>query len=582
MGSSTSPFSSLANLDSFFHQIITEASRFEPNMSHYSPNSYLKNNNSRFYQTDHHHISLSPSSSSSLTNKLKSLKDFPLAPPVLNSFDILPTMANNLSSSRTYGHKPHFPDQNNENPAIQADNNLLAQLENSRHYHHNSIHNQFATPNPIENINKISNSVQANRSLVSSFSSGEGSRRDDRVSRRTRSRAQCHNMYHPRQRLHYGGGSSSSSRNHQPQLNQCRCIEKTQMEGPILSSPSTCPIHESNRISNLSLVNPLAAQPPLPPVVQSTPPILQPRPPPPLPPAVQLIPPSPGAQVVHWKYGSIPAHQCFGELVRSPWNSGINEGLDWQRSQIHNAEWNASLTSITSSNSQILQIIPNQESETSHWQHFNLEPHSQGIGMAGNLESSSFLVQGQSIQSIPTITSPIISTARSVMLHDEIRIISTQEGKWENQDVGINQMTPFFEMERVEQPTKVLFQIDEELNPIIYQGPVQVDCHNKALQISPSMIPSSSFGIGLSNRQTTTSIRNSTSEVDAEKNKNEEEVGGSQGSTKLNERRTEMNLQIETNFERNDPFLGEDELFDLINWPDHQMMGNTDRFGFEI
>ncbi|CAI9113051.1 OLC1v1013578C1 [Oldenlandia corymbosa var. corymbosa] len=136
--------------------------------------------------------------------------------------------------------------------------------------------------------------------MASSLPSREGSRQDDRVSRWTRWRAQCHNVYHPRQRLHYGGGSSSSSRNHQPELNQYRCIEKTHMEGRILPSQCTCPIHESNRISNLSLVNPLPAQPPLPSVVQSTPPILPPRPPPPPQLVVQLIPPSPGTQVVHW------------------------------------------------------------------------------------------------------------------------------------------------------------------------------------------------------------------------------------------------------------------------------------------
>ncbi|CAI9113049.1 OLC1v1013576C1 [Oldenlandia corymbosa var. corymbosa] len=442
-------------------------------------------------------------------------------------------MANNPSSSRTYGHNPHFPNQNNENPVVQAYINLLAPLENPRPDYHNLIHNQSATPNPIENINKISNSVHANRSTASSLPSREGSRQDDRVSRRIRSRAQCHNVYHPRERLHYGGGSSSSSRNHQAELNQYICIEKTHMKGLILPSPSSFPIHESNRISNLSLVNPLPAQPPLLPVVQSTPPILPPRLPPLLALVVQLIPPSPGAQVVHWfaieapnimKYGSIPAHQCFGELVRSPWNSAINEGLDWQ---IY---------------------------------HNNLV--------------------GQSIQSIPTITSQIVSTDRSVMLHDEIRIISTQKDEWENQDAGSNQMAPFLEMERVEQPAKVLFQFDEEFNPITYQGPVQV--HKKAIQISPSMIPSSSFGIGLKNLQSTTSIRNSTNEVDAEKNKHEEEVGESQGSTKLNERRSKMHLQMETNFERNDPFLGKDELLDLINWPDDQLMGNTDRFRFEI
>ncbi|CAI9100083.1 OLC1v1037008C1 [Oldenlandia corymbosa var. corymbosa] len=437
MGSLASPSSSLANLASFFHQIITEVSKIEPNLSRYAPNSYLNNNNSRFYQTDHHHISSSPSSSSTLTKKLKSQKDFSLAPPILNSFDVLPTMANNPSSSRIYGNYPHLANNNNENPAIQGNINSLGKL---RHDYHNPIHNQSPTPKPIENIYNISKSVRANRSMASSLSSREGSHRDDKV---------------PTDKANSLWSTAT---------NAASCI--------VNSSDSTAA--DTTTAATSCAVNST--------VTRSTS-------------CTLVCHRSPKYNVI-FLIGSMDRFLLISALEN--WSRHYGTQL--------------SMKDLT------------------------------GKGIAGNLGSSIFLVQGQSIQSIPRITSPIVSTARSVMSDDEISIISTQEGKWENQDGGINQMTSFLEMGRVEQPAKVLFQFDEELNPIIYHGPVQVDCHNKDLQISPSMIPSSSFGPGLTNCQSATSIRNSTIEVDVEKNKNEEEVGGSQGSTKPNEERTKMHL----------------------------------------
>ncbi|CAI9100082.1 OLC1v1037007C1 [Oldenlandia corymbosa var. corymbosa] len=428
-------------------------------------------------------------------------------------------------------------------------------LENPNPNNHNPIHL------PTENIHWITNSVQPNKSMGSSSSSGEGSSRQSRVSRRARSRAPWHDIYQTRERVHSGASSNSSWGKLEPK--KCRCIEKILADGPIMPFQRNCPVHESYWTSDLSMLTP-------------------------------LIPPPPPPAFLHWMYyGPVLTYQYYSEgfVPAAPWYPTLHERLYLQRPQgstiASTLDWDWNLLLPTQPPSfQVPEPVPNPDFETRNWLDFNLESLTRGTGNASSLGINP-LVHEQSIQSFDSITTPVVSTT-SVNPHDEIYEITQEvdhQLQWGNLNADINQMAPFSEIEHAKEPAQ-LVQFDEELNAIIYEDRVN-DYNNEALKISLS-IPSSSSGHGPTNCQNTARKRTNYA-VDGENN-HKEEVGGSHCSTKPNdifglgnEGITKMHLEMETTFASNDDsLLEEDEFLDLVNWPDHQSMVNTERFEFDV
>ncbi|CAI9109368.1 OLC1v1009179C1 [Oldenlandia corymbosa var. corymbosa] len=238
------------------------------------------------------------------------------------------------------------------------------------------------------------------------------------------------------------------SRN-QPESDQyCKCMEKTLVEGPIMPSMRTCPVHETSyEISNLSRL--LTASP-----ISPSPPVVH------------------GDDVICRMCDSVPSdHQNAGGFVFVPLNSNNQEGLNSQ-----------------------------------------------------SLESSS-LLHGQRIQSIQTMTSPIVATTP---------VIPNDADK-------LQQFVKQFE---------ALIHVDLEL----------MDSDNDDLEISPSTIPST-YDNGPTIYHTASGRNNSTGVND--ENVDEEELGTNQ----------------EVSPKPNDELMigDDDEFLDWINWPDDQFMMDSTR-----
>ncbi|CAI9100078.1 OLC1v1037003C1 [Oldenlandia corymbosa var. corymbosa] len=156
--------------------------------------------------------------------------------------------------------------------------------------------------------------------------------------------------------------------------------------------------------------------------------------------------------------GSLPCHQNVGGLVPAPLNSAIQYELDSQRPQRQNT---ASIFD--------LELKAAQPSTT--FSYFQVpQSHRQWTGNAIDLGSCS-LVHGHSIQSIQTITSPIVSTT-AVIPNDELLEITYERDnlQLESQDFSISSEAA--KLEQFVKQFEALIHVD------------QMDWNNDALETS--------------------------------------------------------------------------------------------------